>query len=332
MPRGRLWTLLLLAPLFASCDKQGAYGDPNSIVLATSPGLWMELEDTLYAVLEARIRTVRDEKMFTVTYQDPAGEYWGNLRRFKQMLLAGTANDPWMEEALKKLSPVPTAPALAQVRDVWARDQLATVLLLPTEGTAQALVTLLPELHDLYRAQYRDWAVNRMFISGRNEDLAENLRQSDGFTLMLPNVYRTGTGESLRVFRNDQPDPAELIREIAVAWRPADLALLDQPALLQWRREVTGTVQEFQQIENLTTSEAGPRDVGGRTGFQIQANWQNPPEANWPAGGPFILRAVHCPEQNRTYLIDAWLYAPGKDKFEYMIQLETILDSFECGV
>jgi len=30
------------------------------------------------------------------------------------------------------------------------------------------------------------------------------------------------------------------------------------------------------------------------------------------------------------YLIDAWLYAPGKEKYEYMIQLQTILNTFRC--
>jgi hypothetical protein len=37
---------------------------------------------------------------------------------------------------------------------------------------------------------------------------------------------------------------------------------------------------------------------------------------------------VQCGE--RTYLVDGWLYAPGSPKYEYMIQLGTILDSFEC--
>ena len=64
--------------------------------------------------------------------------------------------------------------------------------------------------------------------------------------------------------------------------------------------------------------------------IQIQAQWRNPPERGWPAGGPFITRAVTCESQDRTYYVDAWLYAPGKEKYEYMIQLETILDSFRC--
>ena len=74
-----------------------------------------------------------------------------------------------------------------------------------------------------------------------------------------------------------------------------------------------------------------PFEYRGRPAYQIQATWVNPPEQNWPAAGPFILRSVICPEQNRMYLVDAWLYAPGKEKYEYMIQLQTILDSFRCG-
>jgi hypothetical protein len=68
----------------------------------------------------------------------------------------------------------------------------------------------------------------------------------------------------------------------------------------------------------------------GREALRVQAQWQNPPERSWPAGGPFITYAITCPNQDRTYLVDAWLYAPGKEKYEYMIQLETILGTFEC--
>jgi hypothetical protein len=64
--------------------------------------------------------------------------------------------------------------------------------------------------------------------------------------------------------------------------------------------------------------------------YELQAVWQNPPSADWPAAGPFIARVVACEEQDRLYLLDAWLYAPGRDKYEYMIQLNTVLDSFRC--
>ena len=71
-------------------------------------------------------------------------------------------------------------------------------------------------------------------------------------------------------------------------------------------------------------------ELEGNEAYELQASWRNPPERNWPAGGPLITRIVTCDNQDRTYLLDAWLYAPGKEKYEYMIQLETLLDSFRC--
>ena len=62
----------------------------------------------------------------------------------------------------------------------------------------------------------------------------------------------------------------------------------------------------------------------------MQATWRNPPGSGWPAGGPFITYGITCANQDRTYFVDAWLYAPGREKYEYMIQLETILGTFRC--
>jgi hypothetical protein len=68
----------------------------------------------------------------------------------------------------------------------------------------------------------------------------------------------------------------------------------------------------------------------GYIALEIRGQWRNPPDRGWPAGGPFITRAAVCEGQDRAYLMDAWLYAPGVEKYEYMIQLETILQTFRC--
>ena len=47
-----------------------------------------------------------------------------------------------------------------------------------------------------------------------------------------------------------------------------------------------------------------------------------------------LSRIVQCPAQNRTYFLDGWLYAPGGQRgtrYEYIVQLQTILDTFECA-
>ena len=88
---------LLLALAATGCNETSlAYGDPNSIIAAMDPAVWAEVESDVYDALEPTIRTVRDEKSFTVTYQEPMAEYWTSLRRFRQMLVVGTGDEPWM--------------------------------------------------------------------------------------------------------------------------------------------------------------------------------------------------------------------------------------------
>jgi len=314
-----------------ACDQQGAYGDANSIVAAAQPALWAQVEDSVYAALEPTIWTVRNEKTFTVTYQDPGHERWPDLRRFTQMLLIGPASEPWIGQALEAADREDaTAPAVIQAFDVWARGQLVTVLLTPEAGQAEAALGRLGELRELYDRQYRDWAVNRMFVSGRDSALADTISELAGFELMLPTVYYWAREDSVFLFRNDNPSPAELIRQVMVTWMSPIPQGMEGEDLLAWRADIAAAYYQYPQVTELSNAQAGPIDHRGLDGYRIQAVWQNPPDASWPAGGPFILTAIVCPAQDRLYLLDSWLYAPGREKYEYMIQLETIADSFRC--
>ncbi len=325
--------LLAAAALGVSaCDQQGAYGDTSSIVAIVSPDLWAEIEDTVYSALEPTIWTVRDEKTFTVTWGSPTGPEWADLSRFRQMLLIGPASDPHIAEALSgRTRTVADDPAVVQVNNVWARGQQVTVLITPENDRAAAVTSRLDILRDLYDRQYRQWALNRMFVSGQDTALADTLAREAGFRLTVPEVYYWARQDSVYIFRNDNPDPSELIRQVMVTWMsPAPMGM-EGEMLLDWRQDVAEAYYSDDQVTVLDNVRAEAFDFEGWDAYQIQAIWQSPPESGWPAAGPFILRSVVCPEQDRLYLLDAWLYAPGKEKYEYMIQLETILDSFRCG-
>jgi hypothetical protein len=331
MRRSILALALIATPLASACDQQAAWGEANSIIFASSPELWSQVEDTVKSALEPRIHTVRDELMFQVTHQDPRGQFWSNLRRFKHVLAVGSPDEPWMMEAIEKLPETPALPSVLQVHDVWARDQLVTLLLIPTSEGAAAVESQLPELKTLFDEQYRDWAINRMFLSGQDTAAARQVMSEAGFSVIVPEVYQARTVDSIYFFRNDNPDPSELIREVVVTWRSPIPASLDSTMLLAWRSELSAVHYSYPQSVDLMDAEAGPIEHQGQQGYQIQAIWQNPPDASWPAAGPFILRAIPCPAQDRLYLLDGWLYAPGRQKYEYMIQLETILNTFQCG-
>ena len=333
-------TLAAIVLALGACDSRPiAIGDIQAINMTASPELWAHVGDEVLDGIEGGIFTVRDDYAFRVMYQDPNEEPWVRIRLFKQLLVIGTPADPWMGPVLAEVGVdqgarvgTPDSPGTVQVYDVWSRGQLVTALVLPegtgTAAAAEMVRQSIPGLRELFDAQYREWVIARMFFTGPDTVQARMLGEEHGFSMVFPEVYEYEMHESVHIFINDNPDPSELIRQFAVTWRSPGPEETTTDEILEWRSQVVESY-DFPQVVNTEHLLAEWREVGGRPVYSVQAIWQNPPGA-YPAAGPFITWAVACPELGRTYLIDAWLYAPEKDKYEYMIQLDEILKSFRC--
>lgn len=327
-------TLLAVAGAFvlAACEEPRAHGEAHSIVAAVPTDLWLDVEDQVRGALQPTIRTVTDERTFLLTHQDPQEPNWGDLRRFRNVLLIGTGEEPWMDDALGRYRGAPPSPPdLLQVENVWARGQTVSLVLLPDDvPPTDALDEVLEPLHGLLDARFRDYAMGRMFVSGRNVELEESLMEREGFALTVPRVYRQAEEDSVFRFRNDNPSPGELIREVVVTWRSPIPEEVTAEDLLEWREALVEDYYTSPQVILDEPADFRGVEIGDLEGVEYQGAWESPPGA-WPAGGVFTTRALECPGQDRLYVMDTWLYAPGRDKYEYMIQLETIANSFRCG-
>jgi hypothetical protein len=307
-----------------------SWGDVNAVIAATSDEQWAAVGELIEEAMETTVQTVRPEKTFRVTHEVPGGAQWNLMQRFQQILLVGTPDSPWMAEALARSDRETfNPPEIFQVGDVWARGQTATVLLLPTEG-ADGAAELMEPLHDLLDGQYRNWVHNRMYMSGADSLLADTLWNEAGFAMLLPEVYQHRLVDSVHIFRNDNPSPSELIRQFAVTWRTPIPEELSQDELLAWRTGLTDEYYVYPQVVDMDLEQSRQLQLGDLVIDEFRATWSNPPEDLFPAGGPLIVWSVPCPAQNRHYMVDAWLYAPGRDKYQYLLQIENILSSFRC--
>lgn len=97
---------------------------------------------------------------------------------------------------------------------------------------------------------------------------------------------------------------------------------------LDWRAEVVARTTTPPHVTDSIHSARTNLRLADRPAIQVQSTWSNPP-GQWPAAGPVLTRLVQCPEY--TYLVDGWLYAPGRPKYEYMVQIETLLNTFRCA-
>jgi hypothetical protein len=331
--------LVALAVLFplAGCDLPRAHGETHAVIVTSDAELWESMEQQVEAAIAPRIQVVRDEATFRVTWQDPDdASNWSHLQKFRNIVTIGAPGDAWVDAALgarRSDAPPVAAGEIFQVDNVWATGQTVTVVLLPSTRDETALSGMLEPLGASLDRLYREFALNRMFISGTNTHLADSLATHVGFRLELPEVYRYSVLDSVFRFRNDNPSPADLIREIGVTWVSPIPEADPLPAeIAQWRSDFTATYYNDPQVVDtvVTTLRTVSVEGGDSEGIEWQAAWASPPDA-WPAGGPTLTRLMPCPGQDRLYYLDAWVYAPSRAKYEYLIQLETILDSFRCG-
>jgi hypothetical protein len=220
-----------------------------------------------------------------------------------------------------------SAPSIVERQDVWARRQLVTALVLPRENTVQALFRELPVLRDHFDRRYRDFVRSRMFASAPDTALQRQLAAEAGFSLLLPNLYRMERRGDAYVFRTTTDMGSELMRTITVVGRPGAQPI-DGELAMAWRSELAAEIYDPPQQTLVGRFEAQP--IAQQGGTELQGSW-SASDNGWPFGGPFVAYAVPCPAQDRTYFVDAWVFAPGRPKYEYMIQFETILASFECA-
>jgi len=329
--------VLLISSLSLSttaCDKGLAYGDPHAVIVVTPEEWWPELTDSVFAALAPDVFTLRTERTFRLSYQVPRGIEWQRLQKFKEEVLIGSTEEPWVAEVLATLDDEETyeVPGIVQAEDVWANGQHITLILVdPDQDIPEQVFSRLDEVYAILDERFREGVAHRMFVSGVKESLVDSLREYAGFTLTLPEVYRWWVTDSLYVFRNDNPDPSELIRQFGVTWRTPIPTGLDIDSLMIWKEAVSEESYNYPQAVDRESLVTRNLMMGDMAITEVRGAWTNPPESVCPAAGPFIFWSVECPEQDRLYFLDSWIYAPGKDKWEYVLQLENILGSFRCG-
>ena len=334
----RVGALLPLTLILIACgERRGAtVGDNDDIVVAAEPSLWKRVEGRATASLEPRLFGIPNSRAFQMTYQDPAEEGWSDLRHNRQVLLIGEPEDAWVVDALALArdapSEIPPAPALFELEDVWAVDQQVMVLLVPPTDPDGTVLDKLGELSSNYELRYREGVVGRMFAEGTGQATWDTILGESGFNVLVPKDYERSKDGDVFLFQKTGTDSLAAVRHVSVTWLTPIPQDMQGDGLLKERRELATAHFGSPQTVNLRTLLASQTTHQGNITYQLLGMWTNPQSSRGgPARGPFILRAEICQSQDRMYLLDGWLYAPEQNQHEYMVELESILNSFRCG-
>lgn len=323
--RGLTWAAIVA---MAGCGKPFALGEANSLIVVASDSVWAQVSEATYAILERTVFTTRDEKIFNVTQVGTESAELPQLLLWRQVLVFGPPGDERLARVARKAGREPAPGEIFQATDVWAHGQVVTGIVLEPGREVDSWLERLPPLSDLLEQSFRDYVMNRMFVSGVDTATASFLRETYGVTLEVPRVYERIRREGdIVILRNDNPEPSELIRSVLIQrLDPVDsLAAADVYA---WRESMDDTQYNVPQSFQPLPERERIVELGDREAVEVRGIWQD--QGGYPAAGPFIGVGVLCP--SGTFFLDAWLYSPNprRSKWEYLMQLERIVESFRC--
>jgi hypothetical protein len=315
--------------LAAGCGGEPTVGDPNEVVAVVAPEVWGEMEEDLREAIERRVSGVRDERVFTLVPQEPYGEAWDERSRAPLLLVVGTPGDEWMQEALAEAEVRPGGPGLYRATNVWADGQVVNALVVQGGGDGHDLEEHLEGLYAQLHADFRALVRGRLFASGADTELADTLWEREGFGILIPNSYSWTKADSTFLFRPDSEEEAGVERLIAVTWLNPAPSSLEMDEVLAWRaRPARAHYGEPQQVGARVTAER--LSFAGYVALEIRGPFTRRGPEGERHEGSLLTRVAVCEGQNRAYLLDSWVLAPGEETWEYVVQLETILDTFRC--
>jgi hypothetical protein len=325
MPRTHYLELLplLLLGAVAACSKGPAFGSDNAIVAVIDPRVRETLEPRVREALERNVYTTRPEHVFEVTVTTPA--QIGDFRKWARLVVIEPQDGATLVPGL--VGDV-EGPVFARVEDEWARDQTIWVI---TAATPEATVELAStRLDSVYRDFHTAWVehqVERMWASDADSAGAQRMIEELGFALVMPKVYRSGSGSAppdTRTWYNEDPR-----RVVSVHWEPAS-AELTQEHVLEVRQTWGRDLFEGDEIaaDSLEPAllQASRTTLAGLPAVRLQGVWENPSDLT---AGLFLTYGVVCGD--RLVLLDGNLYAPERDKYAFLIQFERIFQTFRCG-
>jgi len=327
---------LLAALALLGCESiergRPAIGDVTDLIVVGADSLWSGVEDSVTAIVAPHVFAVHNERMFDVTAVSPVSELWTQVQQYRQILAFGSPGDSWIDDVLSAAGRTPEKlPAIVNADNVWARGQSVTAVVLPRTDPTAAFLSQVPAVALLLDDRFHRFARGRMFLSDTNTVLRDKLTAEAGFAITLPNIYDAAApGPQLRAFHNRNKVGGDLFRSIVVSWRDGLFTEADAPRVLAWRDSIVPLVYDLEQATLTDRVEVRTLEDRAPGSIEVRALWSGT-DPSFPIGGPLVDRIVVCPDQNRTYFLEAWMYGPSRRKYEYLIQFETILDSFRCG-
>ncbi|MBN1232705.1 MAG: DUF4837 family protein [Candidatus Coatesbacteria bacterium] len=307
-------------------------GDHRKIAVLLSTSLMSSYKDSLSGVLSPTylVSPQIEESLFTFSYYD------SEVRIHRRnpnilMIVDKSCNSDIVEYAREATGKISSG---FQIKDnVWAKDQkVALIIGDDKEDIKKKIEQYKNDIHEtflvsLYARNHHLLYQQIVSTPTYSKDSEKKLFDELGWSILFPNSYiphKQSQNPSVRVFaRKRELDETNFSRILSV-YKEKRESLWTFDEIID-RRNILG--EKF-YLGDKMVEKTVKRDTTffkGKKALRLAGLWEN---KEFTMGGPFRTIAFLDDKTSTGFIIDYYVYAPGKSKTDFLIELETIARTF----
>ncbi|WP_420580561.1 DUF4837 family protein [Reichenbachiella sp.] len=182
-----------------------------------------------------------------------------------------------------------------------------------------------------YLLNIEDKRISKSIFKVREKQIEKTIRETHGFDVQVPYGYDLAKNQRDFIWiRLLDPDYE---KNIFVHYRPFN-SKDPFDDVLAFREEITSSymrdVQKPEIFMTLQKENMNIREVNfkGKYAKEVRGLWKL---SDISGGGPFVSYVFVDESQKRMYYLEGYVYAPSKDKREFMQEIEVIINTFRSG-
>lgn len=326
-----LFAVLLLICICGGCKKKQliAGGERDVIVVLAQDGEWSRVETQLRKALEREVYMPNREKIYELMHGQP--EMLSSYVYAKNLILVGTIGGT--SEASNLIETLLTDEALEKVKqqeayifekeNPWAFAQYLMVIASPGEpGAAEIIEKNSDIIFQFFERSSHERARWLIYSGGREKEKEKILREQFNISMELPIGFYMREPDSAATFITFvRKFPYRLI---SIGWSDTSLKILSLEDACRKRDSIATRYFERDSVVKEQTT-GRQVDFLGRKAYKIEGIWANNEKV---MGGPFRTYFFNDTLQERSYIIDIHVFAPGKKKWFFLMELEAVAATF----
>lgn len=328
--------LIALTLLFTqSCErKPQTLGSFDKILVLCDTNLWSEIETELNDALQVEIITPQPEYIFKLLQTEP--DNISDLKRYRNLLLVGTLETPGTTKELfdqmltddARNSIINGENIIFEKPNAWSKDQLLGVVVAKDVENLKLKITEQKErIFDMFDMHTKMVVTQTMYSGHEKTDVEDIIMENHGWSVRIQHDYfaaidsveaqfvwlrRLGPQRWLSVYYEPCEDPSLLSKEWMIETRNRNTKQFYKGDVIVQNDEIKVTEQ------NVNFNE--------RYAIQLDGIWEND---ELMLGGPFRSFGFYNQSDERLYLVDLAVFAPGERKVQYIRQLESMAFTFK---